>query len=91
MSDNDLDWARKALNALANNDTSGKEEAVSHISDSFHIRHTWFYKFEDDSYLKIEVRGAYTNLYIIDNEKYEKKKKEYTKWAESVNLQKVDP
>ena len=62
MSDDNLHWARKALNAVADNDTSGKEEAVSHMSDSFHIRQTWFYKFEDDSYLEIVVRGAYTNL-----------------------------
>ena len=73
------DWASTALNADGDKQEEEWKEAMAHKEESFDIRHSCFYKFDDNSCLQVVIRGSYTTIFLITSEKYEKKKKEYNK------------
>lgn len=71
-------WSQKYLSAIGDKEISAddREKIESHIQESFVIRSTSYFKFDDGSFISITQRGGYFQIFEINEEKYEKKKKE---------------
>ena len=76
-------WAEKALFALVAGDNNLREETVGHLSEKFTLRASFYYKFDDDSYLQV-THAFGTRVYLITQEKYDSRKVQYDAYEASI-------
>ena len=70
-------WSQRYLFAIGSKPSSKEtKEIESHLKELFVIKGTTYYKFDDESYVSLTKRGNYFQVFEINEEKYEKKKKE---------------
>ncbi len=73
-------WAQIYLKSILNKPTEEeKKEIESHIKESFTIKSSTYFKFDDESYISLSRRRSYFQVFEINKEKYETKKRDFDK------------